>query len=317
MAEITAVITCHDERAHIVDAVDSALAQADPPATEVLVIDDGSRDGSAELLASRFVEEARLRIISQPNTGLSGARNRGLAEARTPWVAFLDGDDRWLPGRLTAAAEVIRHRPHVSLVYGDLHRVGGRRPGIVEATDFERTGPTTREAILSAAGPVTPSTYTVNVADALAVGGFDMAMVGVEDVDFALRVAAIGDVVRVARPLVVKADRAGSMSKNRRRRFENTRRMVERAVAVDPVLRDAGQVRISWAESKLARHLARDGEVRAALAHATKSVIRTPRFGHAWRTLVLAGAVSPLMWLRRRFGGGRVQVAEDPAIRRS
>lgn len=306
---ITAAITSFNDRDRVADAVASALAQTAPAAREVVVIDDGSTDGTAGLLSTLFADEPRLRIVSQPNQGLSAARNRALSEARTEWVAFLDADDVWLPGRLTAAAEKISASPGTALVYSDLRRVGGRRPGPVRATDFEGLGPTTREAILAAEGPVTPSTYTIRVEDALAVGGFDPEMQGVEDVDFAFRVASRGRVVHIPRQLVEKSDRDGSMSKDRRQRFESTQRMVARALRNDPGLTRAGLERISRAEAKLARQLARDGSVGAAMSHSLAALRRTPRFGYAWRTVALVGGVAPLAALV----GGRARRRQAPS----
>jgi len=78
-------------------AVESVLAQT-YPAYEIVVIDDGSTDNTRELLLRRF--ENRIRYVYQTNRGPGAARNTGIYEAGQEWVAFLDSDDVWLPGKL-------------------------------------------------------------------------------------------------------------------------------------------------------------------------------------------------------------------------
>lgn len=96
MARISVVIPTYNRAAQVTGAVRSVLAQTLPPA-EVLVIDDGSTDGTAAALAP-FAD--RIRYISKPNGGVSAARNRGIMEATGDWIAFLDSDDTWHPSKL-------------------------------------------------------------------------------------------------------------------------------------------------------------------------------------------------------------------------
>jgi glycosyltransferase involved in cell wall biosynthesis len=104
---ISVVIPTYNRRHIVGEAIDSALAQ-DGPAAEVLVVDDGSTDGTGAMLARRYGSEPRVRVIHRTNGGPPAARNTGVARARFEYVALLDSDDVWCPGYLTSQLEVIR-----------------------------------------------------------------------------------------------------------------------------------------------------------------------------------------------------------------
>ena len=95
---VSVIIPCYNGHDFLAETLDSALAQTHAP-LEIIVIDDGSTDDSAEIAASYG---SPVRVIQQSNQGESVARNRGIEEARGTWVAFLDADDLWRPDKLTA-----------------------------------------------------------------------------------------------------------------------------------------------------------------------------------------------------------------------
>jgi glycosyltransferase involved in cell wall biosynthesis len=100
---ISVVIPAYNRERTIGRAIESALGQSRPPA-EILVVDDGSTDGTAEAIAAYG---NHVRYVHQPNGGASAARNHGVARAVAPWVAFLDSDDHWLDDHLAVMAEAI------------------------------------------------------------------------------------------------------------------------------------------------------------------------------------------------------------------
>ena len=104
-------------RAYIVEeAIESVLAQTYRP-IEIIVVDDGSKDGTREAL-ERFGD--RIRYIYQDNAGLAAARNTGLAAARGEFVAFEDSDDVWVPWKLQAQVALMRHAPEIALSWTDM-----------------------------------------------------------------------------------------------------------------------------------------------------------------------------------------------------
>ena len=92
---ISVIIPVYNAEKYIAQTIQSALGQTHRPA-EILIIDDGSTDRSWEILQS-FASEPTVRLLTQPNSGVSCARNHGLAKATGQWIGFLDSDDLLLP----------------------------------------------------------------------------------------------------------------------------------------------------------------------------------------------------------------------------
>ncbi len=111
-------------RAYIVlQAIHSVLNQTYQD-IELIVVDDGSTDGTRALLEPLLAEAgSRVRYIHQPNGGLAAARNAGLAAARGEFVAFQDSDDAWLPWKLAAQVALMRRLPELAVVWTDMRAV--------------------------------------------------------------------------------------------------------------------------------------------------------------------------------------------------
>lgn len=110
--KISAVIPAYNAERFVADAIESILSQT-VPVDEIIVVDDGSTDKTAEV-ASRF---ERTRVIRQANAGQGAARNTGIKAASGEWIAFLDADDVWLPEKMASELECIA--PDVGVVYSN------------------------------------------------------------------------------------------------------------------------------------------------------------------------------------------------------
>jgi glycosyltransferase involved in cell wall biosynthesis len=108
---ISCIVPVFNGERYLEEALDSILAQTYRP-LEVIVVDDGSTDGTAGV-AARYGE--RIAYLFQPNAGPAAARNRGLAAARGEFVAFLDADDLWHPEKLARQMARFRARPELDL----------------------------------------------------------------------------------------------------------------------------------------------------------------------------------------------------------
>jgi glycosyltransferase involved in cell wall biosynthesis/SAM-dependent methyltransferase len=122
---LVSVITIfHDEARFLAEAVESVLAQTYAQ-WELLLCDDGSSDGSSGIAreyAAAHPDRIRyLEHAAHANLGMSATRNLGLAAARGEMVSFLDGDDVWVPEKLTRQVQLLRQHPEAAAVYGRLH----------------------------------------------------------------------------------------------------------------------------------------------------------------------------------------------------
>lgn len=108
---ISLIIPVYNARRYLREAIGSVLSQSVMP-REFIIVDDGSTDNSLEIARSYGDS---LKVIAQPNRGTAGARNRGLAEASQPLIAFLDNDDRFVPHKLERQLQALLARPSAML----------------------------------------------------------------------------------------------------------------------------------------------------------------------------------------------------------
>ena len=203
---VTVVMPTYDRLSLLRAAVSSVLAQSFND-LELLVVDDGSTDGTAEYLAG--IDDPRVRRIALPHTGnVARARNAGAAQATGGILTFLDSDDLWLPRKLemqlaaTAGSSSLWSYTRYSHI-----DVGGTRIPARAGSDRTPSGRIAR-ALLQTDAAV--SIVTVAVPKALfdAVGGFNEEPDIREDYEFLVRLACEGDAVAVDEELALVRDHA-------------------------------------------------------------------------------------------------------------
>lgn len=124
---VSVIIPAWNREATVGRAIKSALAQSHAP-LEVIVIDDGSSDGTSAVVGALAATEPRIRLIRQaPNLGGAAARNRGIDAAAGEFLAFLDSDDEWTVRHLERSLQVLDGSPDCALVFGPFYLHDGRR----------------------------------------------------------------------------------------------------------------------------------------------------------------------------------------------
>jgi glycosyltransferase involved in cell wall biosynthesis len=225
---VTAIIPTYNASAYVAQAIRSALDQRDV-ALEVIVVDDGSTEDTRRVLGP-FGE--RVRYVRQANRGPANARNHGARLATGDWLAFLDADDEWLPGKL--AAQLAAADVDAGLVYTDCNYFGDCVRVSARQSDGLRlwNGDIFEELLLD--NFLTLSSVMIRKSCFQRLGGFDESpeLIGVEDWDLWLRYAAEGRVRLCREALTRYRWHAGGTSRKLEQMNHARHRVLRRALAL-------------------------------------------------------------------------------------
>jgi glycosyltransferase involved in cell wall biosynthesis len=225
---VSVVIPTYNYARYVPEAVDSVLAQSFEE-LEVIVVDDGSTDQTAEILRS-FGEQ--IRNIRQEHRGLSAARNTGIRAARGQYVAFLDSDDLWLPEKVSLQIARLDAEPEVGLVYCETllfddsalatptlhsdwasHPSGRILPWLVRQNVIPSPTPIVRRELFER------------------VGLFDETLSACEDWDMWIRIGRVCEIAYVNQVLAKYRRHRENMSLDSERLMTNGLRVLEKAFA--------------------------------------------------------------------------------------
>lgn len=195
---VSVIIPTFNRRRFVQEAVGSVLAQ-DFSDFELIVVDDGSTDGTAEQLSAYG---SKIRVIRQENAGVSAARNRGIKVSTAPLIAFLDSDDLWLAGKLARQAAFFRkHTDALICQSEELWIRNGRRVN-PRKKHRKRSGMIFEHSLELCL--VSPSAVMLRRRLLQEVGLFDEDLPACEDYDLWLRVSCRYPVYLIDEPLIVK-----------------------------------------------------------------------------------------------------------------
>ncbi|HHZ79795.1 MAG TPA: glycosyltransferase family 2 protein [Candidatus Marinimicrobia bacterium] len=186
-------------RAHLLPrAVDSILSQTLPPHS-VIIVDDGSTDGTEKLIKKNYPE---IKYLKQDNLGVSAARNAGITATSCEWLAFLDSDDEWLPEKLARQMEVLNLAPAMKICHSDEIWIrNGKRVNPLKK--HSKSGGWMFKKALPICC-ISPSSAMIHRSVFDNVGLFEESLPACEDYDLWLRVTSSYPVLYISEKLVVK-----------------------------------------------------------------------------------------------------------------
>ena len=244
---ISVIITAYNVAPFLREAVDSALAQTYRD-IEIIVVDDGSTDGSAETLSD--LDDPRLRLVRQEHSGSAAARNAGLRLASRHLVAFLDADDRWAPQNLERQVAFLESHPEVDLTFS--HSLVIDEEGRALGKICSRSGTVSLRELFRSNVIGNGSCVVVRRGALDQAGWFNPTLLACVDIDAWMRVAALrsGNIVALPELLTFYRRRRGQISSDWRRMesgflvlLENVRKLAPREVACEEKRSRAGRYR--------------------------------------------------------------------------
>ncbi len=246
---ISIVTPAYNAEKHLQETIESVQSQTLRD-WEILLVDDGSRDRTAEIASRYAAEDSRIRVIRQPNGGVSSARNHGreIADARRPYIIFLDSDDVWKPNALSLLHSAMERSPQAVAAHGMADYIDeNSRP--INLPDMEawfasrryvdgnrirtrKPDATTSFNDLAVRNYVcAPSSILIRKALLSEVGSFDPSFSGCADWDMWLRLAAHGDFVCEQEIVLSYRRHPNSMSGDQQAMRREDRRVRQKFIA--------------------------------------------------------------------------------------
>lgn len=282
---VSVVIATYNMSDYLPLAIKSALAQTYEN-IEVLVVDDGSTDGTAEVVQP-LLADPRLKYRMQENSGQAVAKNHGIRESKGQYVAFLDADDLWVPDKLEQQMPLFHGSAAVGVVYSRLAYIdeNGKELRIADNELFRGrvSGPMLIRNFIGF------STSVVRRECLDRLGGFDEAIRMGIDYDLWLRISTEYEFDFVERPLLYYREWSGQMSNNCKGRYRNGIAIMEKFLQKFPSAVDKRTEKEAWAHTYVGygqcMHRT-DGHIGSALRYYARALSFNLMYVPAWKAIV-------------------------------
>lgn len=272
LPKVSVIIPTYNRARYICRAINSVLNQTFTD-HEIIVVDDGSTDETKGVLVPF---NGKIKYIYQNNQGISGARNRGIEEARGEYIAFLDSDDWWAPEKLAEQVKVLDANPKAGIVYSRMPIINekGEKIGMKPAG---ATGKNFKE-LLEIWGDLPTSSVMTRRACFDKVGVFDLSLPPMEDIDMWLRIARFYDLYEIeSKTLAYYARHDDQITSDRVKVYGGLVKIYTKILNNFPEApRDLTTRRIAYNEYLLARTYYNEKFYKVALQHGLAAVRRYP-----------------------------------------
>ncbi|MCS4177385.1 glycosyltransferase involved in cell wall biosynthesis [Salinibacter ruber] len=289
---ISVIVTCYNESEYIYNSIKSVIRQnVYEQILEIIVVDDGSEDGSDEIIKGWEERCKKVKYIYQENEGLPSARNTGIELSSGEFIALQDGDDIWLEDRLERQLSVVEEYPDVGLVYSDVYSFGDGQNGSRErgyCNRYEHSDDDVLQRLFVHGGPIIPSTTLINRDCFRTVGRFDPVLLRGQDTDMWLRIAAEYPIHHVDEPLVLKRQRGDSLGADVEEKARYLLRVTDKIVDLYPELEPLQRKRCSKIYGGIARHLVVSGKRTRAVNATLRAIRYDPSALKQYATLMFA-----------------------------
>ncbi len=242
---------------------------------EIIVVDDGSLDDTWEWLQG----QRDIRAFKQTNKGIAAARNAGIAQARSPWIALLDHDDVWLPEKLSLQMEFVEKNPRVALVAARHIRLGKHIPKPLKLQWISGD----LFADVYSKSFIHTSSVVVKKDVIESIGGFDSRYRFADEFDVWLKIARDHEIAYLNKCLVLIRFYDANTSHDRIRLRKETQDILLRHYDPEKISEQLFRRTLSDHDISYGRAYLKANEIQAALDCFWRSVTRTPFRLRSWR----------------------------------
>jgi glycosyltransferase involved in cell wall biosynthesis len=306
MTSISVVVTCYNEEDYIGKSVRSVIGQTRYDLIDKLVVvNDGSKDGSEEVIMEIEKEHPKIEYLYQENKGLPSARNTGLERCTGDFVALLDGDDVWLDRKVEKQMQAIKKYPDVGLIYSDFYLFGMGERKRASPNQYKYYDGDVLERFFVEDGPIVPSTALINSECLKTVGKFDPELLRGQDTDLWLRIAEEYRFHHISDPLIYRRQRTDSLGKSHFEKAKYMMHVYDKAASRNPELRPLVGERKAKSLASRGRQLIDENRRWEAIWMLKEAFIRDPSSLEVQASLVFALLPLPNWVLQQILHGAR------------
>lgn len=292
---VSIIVPVYNNETFVRSAIESILAQTYKK-TETIVIDDGSTDGTRNILESF---KGKIKVVTQDNQGAAAARNLGAELAQGYWIAFLDSDDTWLPEKLERQISEIGKR---NWSYTDTQFMGGANDGLKDSQFTKKhEGNVLRKLVQG--NFISTSTVMIKSCVFKESGGFDISLRSIQDWELWTRISEKHEIAYINEPLVHYRVHSASISRNTQKTLPNHLKVIDTIFSragSDPDVRKLKPYSIANSYGICSHISEEEGDWKFAIQCAVKACQKNPKNKSRWTRLVKVSAKAFLFFLKNK-----------------